>query len=350
MRFLDSKLKNLIPYAPGEQPADMDRLMKLNTNESPFPPSPKVIEAVNAAAVSRLRLYSDPTCRKLVEAIAEIERVAPENVFAGNGSDEILSFIFHGFCENGAAFADITYGLYPVLCRMFGVAEKVIPLKADFSLDPADYATLSETVVLANPNAPTGMALPLDGIEALMKPGRLTVVDEAYVDFGAESAVKLLDEYENLLIVKTFSKSRSLAGGRVGYAVGSRELIADLNTLKYSFNPYNVNSLSMLAGIAAVRDVDYFNKCRVKIIKNRETLTAGLRELGFTVLDSKANFVFAKPERMSGKECFNELRKNGILVRRFDKPRIDGYLRITIGDETQTEKFLQITRKIVRKG
>ncbi|HNX14579.1 MAG TPA: histidinol-phosphate transaminase [Oscillospiraceae bacterium] len=347
MRYIDSKLRNLVPYVPGEQPADMDRLMKLNTNESPFPPSPKVIAVVNAAAVSRLRLYSDPTCRKLVEAIAKFEQVAPENVFVGNGSDEVLSFIFHGFCEKGAAFADITYGLYPVLCQMFGVADKVIPLKADFSLDPADYADLIETVVIANPNAPTAMALSLDGIRQLMKAGRLTVVDEAYVDFGTESAVALLGEYENLLVVKTFSKSRSLAGGRIGYAVGSKELIADLNTLKYSFNPYNINSLSMIAGIEAVNDVNYFEECRAKIIQNRETLTDGLRTLGFTVLDSKANFVFAKPAVMSGKECFDALRKNGILVRRFDKPRIVDYLRITVGDEMQTAKFSETMRKII---
>ncbi|HOP11464.1 MAG TPA: histidinol-phosphate transaminase [Oscillospiraceae bacterium] len=350
MKYLNSKLKNLVPYVPGEQPADMDRLMKLNTNECPFPPSPKVIEAVNAEAVSRLRLYSDPTCRKLVEAIAAFEDVKPENIFAGNGSDEILSFVFHGFCENGAAFADITYGLYPVLCQMFGVAGTVVPLKDGFSLDPADYADLSETVVIANPNAPTGMALPLDGIRKLMKPGRLTVVDEAYVDFGADSAVELLKEYDNLLVVKTFSKSRSLAGGRIGYAVGSKELIADLNMLKYSFNPYNINSLSIIAGVEAVKDVEYFEECRAKIIQNREMLTAGLRELGFTVLDSKANFVFAKPSGMSGKECFDALRENGILVRRFDKPRINDFLRITVGDEAQTAKFLETMRKIVRKG
>ncbi len=347
MRYIDSKLRNLVPYVPGEQPADMDRLMKLNTNESPFPPSPKVIAVVNAAAVSRLRLYSDPTCRKLVEAIAKFEQVAPENVFVGNGSDEVLSFIFHGFCEKGAAFADITYGLYPVLCQMFGVADKVIPLKADFSLDPADYADLIETVVIANPNAPTAMALSLDGIRQLMKAGRLTVVDEAYVDFGTESAVALLGEYENLLVVKTFSKSRSLAGGRIGYAVGSKELIADLNTLKYSFNPYNINSLSMIAGIEAVNDVNYFEECRAKIIQNRETLTDGLRTLGFTVLDSKANFVFAKPAVMSGKECFDALRKNGILVRRFDKPRIVDFLRITVGSEMQTAKFLETMKMII---
>ena len=347
MGFLDSKLKNLVPYVPGEQPADMDKLMKLNTNESPFPPSPKVIAAVNAQAVSRLRLYSDPTCRKLVESIAKFEKVAPENIFVGNGSDEVLSFIFHGFCEKGAAFADITYGLYPVLCQMFGVAGKVIPLKADFSLDPDDYADLTETVVLANPNAPTGMALTLDGIRKLTKAGRLTVVDEAYVDFGAESAVALLGEYENLLVVKTFSKSRSLAGGRIGYAVGSKELIADLNTLKNSFNPYNINTLSMIAGIEAVDDVAYFEECRAKIIQNRENLTAGLRELEFTVLESKANFVFAKPAGMSGKECFNALRKNGILVRRFDKPRIADYLRITVGDEKQTAKFLETMQTII---
>lgn len=350
MNFLDSKLKDLVPYVPGEQPADMDRLMKLNTNESPFPPSPKVIEAVNAAAVSRLRLYSDPTCRKLVEAIAKFEKVGPENVFVGNGSDEVLSFIFHGFCEKGAVFADITYGLYPVLCQMFGVDGKVIPLKSDFSLDPTDYANLTETVVLANPNAPTGMALTLDGIRKLMKPGRLTVVDEAYVDFGAKSAAELLNEFDNLLVVKTFSKSRSLAGGRIGYAVGNKELIADLNTLKYSFNPYNINSLSLIAGIEAVNDVDYFEECRSKIIQNREVLTAGLRELGFTVLESKANFVFAKPGNMSGKECFDKLRKNGILVRRFDKPRIADFLRITVGDEMQTSKFLETMKEIIRKG
>ncbi len=351
-RFLDRRLSGLTPYVPGEQPKGIEGLIKLNTNESPFPPSPEAVAAVSEAAVKDLRLYPDPECSALIGAISEEYGVARDQIAIGNGSDELLAFCFHGLCPEGAAFPDITYGFYPVFCEMFGVSPTVVPLRDDFSVAPEDYAGVRGTVFLANPNAPTGMFLSLDGVKELLEqdPDRLVVVDEAYVDFGGESALALLPEHENLLIVRTFSKSRQLAGGRLAFAIGSRELIADVNTMKFSFNPYSANRLALIAGEQAIRDVKYFDDCRAEIIENRRYTEESLRGLGFTVTDSRANFVFAAPPKIGGRRYYEELRKAGILVRYFDKDRIRGYVRITVGTRKQMEALIGASEKIIMGG
>ena len=269
-KFLASKFDVLEAYTPGEQPQDK-KYIKLNTNESPFPPSPGVIAAINSAEVSDLRLYSDPVCRKTREAIAEVFGVGSDNVIVTNGSDEALNFLFMAMCPRGAAFADITYGFYKVFGQLHGLDCRVVPLKEDFTIDPADYTGIDKTVFIANPNAPTGLTLTTAQIEAIVSenPDRLVVIDEAYVDFGGESVIPLTKKYKNLVVVGTFSKSRSLAGARLGFAVADREIIADLETIRYSTNPYNVNRLTLLAGEAAIRDVAYFDKCRGA--KNKRT-------------------------------------------------------------------------------
>ncbi len=347
-RFL--KLKSLVPYTPGEQPRSTDRLIKLNTNESPFPPGPEVIKALNAGAVSMLRLYSDPTCAMLREAAADFYGISPDMVCAGNGSDELLALIFHGLTPNGAVFPDITYGFYPVFSDMFGVSAKEIPIREDFSIDVEDYRGEKGTVVIANPNAPTGLYLDEGKVRRLLEQDRdrLVVMDEAYIDFGGKSSVGLLGEYDNLIVVQTFSKSRQLAGERVAIAMSSPEIIADLNTLRFSFNPYNVDSLAILAGSAAMRDREYFEKCRLEIIRSREYTIEKLRELGFNVTDSLANFVFAAPPGMSGGEYMRALRQEGILVRHFDKAKTDAYVRISIGTFEDMQTLIEKTEKILK--
>ena len=348
--FLDKKLASLVPYTPGEQPRDIKNLLKLNTNESPYPPSPRVIEAISASEVFDLRLYSDPRCTRLVEAIAEYNSVEPSNVLPGNGSDEVLAFCFHGLCESGAVFPDISYDFYSVYSEMFGVRYTRIPLREDFTIAVKDYAGQRGTVFIANPNAPTGIALPLADIEALLlqDASRLVVIDEAYVDFGADSAAALLDRYANLLVVRTFSKSHSLAGARIGYAMGSSELIADLNTLKFSFNPYNLNRLSILAGAAAIADREYYAETRRKTIATREYTTDALREYGFAVLDSRTNFIFAGGNpKIHARDYFAKLRENGILVRYFPSPRIDNYVRISMGTMKDMRRLADVTGTIL---
>ena len=349
-RFLDDKLAKLVPYTPGEQPKNMSELIKLNTNENPYPPSPKVIAAINGAEVSGLNLYSDPDCTALIESIARYHGLESFNVFPGNGSDEVLAFCFYGLCQNGAAFPDITYGFYKVYAQMFGVNAEIIPLKDDFTIDVADYANAKGTVFIANPNAPTSIFLPVAEIETLLRqsPDRLVVVDEAYVEFGGESAQCLLGEYENLLIIHTFSKSHSLAGARLGYALGVPELIADLNTLKFSFNPYNINRLSITAGAAAMDDLAYLDETRRKIIETREFVAGELRNLGFNIPESRANFLFVGGHpKISGERYFSTLRENGILVRHFSEPRIKEYVRMSIGTREQMETTVALTKKIL---
>ena len=346
------KLTELEPYVPGEQPKGVDKLIKLNTNESPYPPSPKVIEAITKAEVEKLRLYPDPTCQGLISAIAERYGVDENQVCVCNSSDEVLAFTFHGLCKNGAVFPDITYGFYPVFCRMFGVEFEEIPLREDFSIEIKDYAGKKGTVYIANPNAPTGIFLPLSKIRELLEQDRdrLVVVDEAYVDFGGESAVQLIPEYDNLLVVQTFSKSRQMAGARLGFAISNKDVIGDMNTLKYSFNPYNVNRLTMAAGEAAMRDYDYFDKCRKEIIETREYTNAELKRLGFKLTDSMANFVFANPPEISAEEYFKALRDNNIIVRFFNKERTLDYVRITIGTRQEMETFVSVSEKILKGG
>ena len=349
-RFMDSKFSSLEAYTPGEQPKDMDRLIKLNTNEFPFPPSAGVMDIVNRSELERMRLYSDPECGALVKAIADYCGTEPACVFPGNGSDEVLAFLFHGFCENGAVFPDISYGFYKVFAQMFGVAARQIPLREDFSIAVEDYAGCRETVFIANPNAPTGLCLSPDEIEALVKQdlSRLVVVDEAYVEFGGESAAKLIGTYENLLVTRTFSKSHALAGARLGYALADPKLIADLNTLRFSFNPYNVNRLSILLGAAAMRDKKYFSDLRGDVMRSREYITQQLLALGFNVPESRANFVFAGANpKLGGAAYYQKLRENGILVRHFDQPRISDYVRITIGTREQMEILADTTKKIL---
>ena len=337
-KFLSKEASRLAPYTPGEQPQDQ-QYVKLNTNESPFPPSPKVVKAISRAELLKLNLYSDPTCGQLVEAIAKRYELQPENVIAGNGSDEILAFAFRAFCGEGKplAYADITYGFYKSQVALFGLESKVIPLREDFTLNVDDYMDFPGTIVIANPNAPTGMTVSREDIQRLLEadPNRVVIVDEAYVDFGAESCVPMIYRYDNLLVVQTMSKSRSLAGGRVGFALGSAELISALNRVKYSFNPYNVNRLSIVAGAAAVEDEDYFQTCTAAIRNNRKWTVRELEELGFTVLPSQANFIFAKSDKLPGGELYRKLKENGILVRWFDADRIRDYVRITIGSLEQ---------------
>lgn len=372
-RFLAEKFAAMEPYTPGEQPQDM-KYIKLNTNESPYPPSPKVrqallsggampfgAEAQNQGEVGgqreeetetdKLRLYSDPEAKGLCAAIAEYWGVAPEQVAVGNGSDEILAFAFQAFGSKGkhVSFPAVSYGFYPVFAELFQLTARQVPLKPDFTVDPQDYAQSGGMVVIANPNAPTGIALSLPQIEEVLKSNRdqLVLIDEAYVDFGAESAVQLLPRYDNLMVVQTFSKSRSLAGARLGFALASREIIEDINKMKFSFNPYNVNRLSMLAGVAAMEDTEYFEQCRSEIIKTRQFTAERLTELGFSVLPSKANFLFAKCGKGKGSEYFKNLREKGILVRYWNKPGISDYVRITIGTREDMETLCSVTAAIL---
>ncbi len=337
-KFLSREAGRLAPYTPGEQPQDQ-QYIKLNTNESPFPPSPKVVKALSRAELLKLNLYSDPTCGQLVEAIAKRYELQPENVLTGNGSDEILAFAFRAFCGEGKplAYADITYGFYKSQVALFGLEAKVVPLREDFALNVDDYMDFPGTIVIANPNAPTGMTVPRSDIQRLLEadPDRVVIVDEAYVDFGGESCVPMIYRYDNLLVVQTMSKSRSLAGGRVGFALGSPALISALNRVKYSFNPYNVNRLSIIAGAVAVEDEPYFQTCTAAVQNNRAWTVRELEELGFTVLPSSANFIFAKSDRLPGGELYRKLKENGILVRWFDADRIRDYVRITIGSLEQ---------------
>lgn len=332
-RFFSERYAGLEPYVPGEQPRDR-KYIKLNTNESPFPPSPLVEKAV--AEESRLlQLYSDPDCRDLREKMSEVFDIPADRIIMTNGSDEVLQFAFMAFGdeEHPFAFADITYGFYPVFARLNHIPYDEIPLREDFSLDPQDYMGLGRNIVIANPNAPTGLWIPLASIEEIAgsNPDNVVIVDEAYVDFGGKSARGLIERYDNVLVVGTFSKSRSMAGARLGFGFGNESLIADLNRIRYSTNPYNVNRLTSAAGIAALTENEYYmHKCQV-IQANRQWTAGRLEEMGFHVLPSKANFLFASSERIEGAALYRALRERGILVRHFNKGRIRDYNRITIG-------------------
>ncbi len=348
-RFFTSKYDQLTPYTPGEQPKDQ-QYVKLNTNESPYPPSAKAVEKASEAAAT-LQLYSDPECRLLVDKAAEVFGVAPDEMLFTNGSDEILNFAFMAFCDKShpAIFPDITYGFYPVFAKLNGIPYTEIPLNADFTINTADYHNQQKTIFIANPNAPTGIALPLCEIEAIVKsnPDNVVVIDEAYVDFGAESAVSLIHKYDNLLVTQTFSKSRSMAGARLGVGFGCKALIRDLNTIKYSTNPYNVNRMTMAAGIGALEDAEYFKTNCQKIMEVRAWTTAQLRALGFTVVDSAANFVFAKHHTVGGKELYLKLKESSILVRHFDKDKLREYNRITIGSTEQMHILIDTLKELL---
>ena len=342
-RFLNKRYQSLEAYTPGEQPRDMVYI-KLNTNESPYPPAPSVVAAMDARQVENLRLYSDPTGLSLKQKLAELYGLEPENIFISNGSDDILNFAFMAFADDrGAAFADITYGFYPVYGELHNVNVQVIPLEADFSLDYQKYCGLNKMIVIANPNAPTGMEIPLWQIEEVLKtnPDSVVVIDEAYVDFGGTSCYQLIKNYVNLLVVRTFSKSRCLAGARLGYAFGSKELIEDLEKLKYSTNPYNVNRLTMMLGCETVDAEPYYREVSEKIQAARAWAVDALQNLGFQVLPSKANFIFARHPGVSGAELYSGLRQRGILVRHFTKERIKDFVRITIGTQEQMERLAE---------
>lgn len=350
-RFFSEKYTKLVPYTPGEQPKDQC-YVKLNTNESPFPPSPKA-QAYAADAAQRLQLYSDPQCTKLVELAAQKFGVSQDQILFNNGSDEGLNFAFMAFCDesHGAAFPDISYGFYPVFAQLNNIPYQQIPLREDFSVCPEDYFGLNKTVFIANPNAPTGMALSVADIERIVaaNPDNVVVIDEAYVDFGCESAVPLIHQYDNLLVIQTFSKSRSLAGGRLGFCIGNADLIRDLQTIKYSTNPYNVNSMTMAAGVGALEDEEYFQENCLKIQQNRAWTVENLQKMDFSVLDSKANFVFAAHNRVSGKELYLQLKARGVLVRFFDKERLRPYIRITIGSMDQMQILMDNLKEILEE-
>ena len=347
-RFLKEQYRSMEAYTPGEQPRDQ-QYIKLNTNESPYPPAPSVVEAMNAEQVELLRLYSDPTAKNLKEKLAGLYDVRPENVFVSNGSDEVLNFAFMAFGGQGAVFPDISYGFYEVFAELYAINAEKIPLESDFSVDYRKYCGKNKMVVIANPNAPTGMTIPVWQIEEIVKsnPDAVVVIDEAYVDFGGETCLPLVKKYDNLLVTRTFSKSRCLAGGRLGYAFASPEIIADLEKIKYSTNPYNINRLTLLLGEKTVDAEDYYQeKCR-KIEETRAWTTAQLEELGFTVLPSKANFIFMKTDKMDGGELYKTLKAKGILVRHFTNLRICQFNRVTIGTKKQMETFIDTLKEVI---
>lgn len=350
-KYLSRRLTGILPYVPGEQPQDKEYI-KLNTNESPFPPSPFALRLSRESAGDML-LYPDPEYTSLVEIAAQKFGVKKDNILFTNGSDEALNFAFIAFCDKDtpAVFPDITYGFYPVFARLNGVPYREIPLKDDFTVDIKDYFNVGGTVFIANPNAPTGIALSRAEIEQIIvnNPNNIVVIDEAYVDFGAESAVNLIDKYDNLIITQTFSKSRSLAGARLGVVFAAESLIRDLKTVKYSTNPYNVSRMSAAAGIGALLDEEYFiGNCK-KIIETREFFSEKLREKGFSVLPSKANFVFVKYKNFGGETLYRELKNRRVLVRFFDKPRLKDFVRITIGDKESMIKTIDAVFDVIKE-
>ena len=350
-RFFSEKYANLTPYTPGEQPRD-NQYVKLNTNESPFPPSPNGLRMAAEAAAS-LQLYSDPECRDLVKKAAEVFQVAEDEILFTNGSDEILNFAFMAFCDRDhpVVFPDITYGFYKVFAALNNIPYEQIPLTEDLTIQPEQYHNVNKTIVIANPNAPTGTVLTVQEIEQIIKtnPNNVVVIDEAYVDFGADSVIPLIHKYDNLLVTGTFSKSRSLAGGRLGFGIGASALIRDLNTIKYATNPYNVNRMTMAAGVGILLDEAYTKaNCRT-IMEVREWTAAKLKAAGFRLTDSKANFLFAKHPTADGKEIYLRLKKKGVLIRHFDTPRLCQYNRITVGTKAQMEIFLQKLQEVLEE-
>jgi len=352
-RFWSPLVHDLKPYTPGEQP-QMERLIKLNTNENPFGPSPRVTEAIRAAVDDSLRLYPDPDSGLLKQAIADWYQVRPEQVFVGNGSDEVLAHIFQGLFKHDRPllFPDITYSFYPVYCGLYGIESVQVPLREDFSIDPEAFRQPNGGIIFPNPNAPTGCALTLAEVESIVaaSPDGVVVVDEAYVDFGAETAIALIDRYPNLLVTQTLSKSRSLAGLRVGFAVGDEGLIEGLDRVKNSFNSYPLDRLAIAGAVAAFADGEYFRETRDAVVAERDRMTAALTAMGFEVLPSAANFVFARHERESGKDLTARLRQQGIIVRHFDRPRIAAFMRITVGTPENNDALLEALQGILSES
>ncbi|MGE5627324.1 MAG: histidinol-phosphate transaminase [Solirubrobacterales bacterium] len=340
----------LVPYVPGEQLNDK-KYVKLNTNENPYPPSPKVIAAIKEAANETLKLYPDPTGENLKTVLANHYDLKKEQVFLGNGSDEVLAFSFMAFFnqDETVLFPDITYSFYPVYANIFNIKYKVIPLNDDFSIPIDEFFNSVGGVIIPNPNAPTARAVTAAEIESILKKNteKAVIIDEAYVDFGAESVVELVDKYPNLLVIQTLSKSRSLAGLRVGWAFGSAELIEGLNRVKDSINSYTLDRLAMAGAIAAIEDEEYFNETRKKIMATRENVVVKLQELGFNVVPSSSNFIFISHSKVPAEEIFIKLKQEAVLVRYFKKPRIDNYLRVSIGNDNEMEVFIKALMKIL---
>ncbi len=352
-RFMRKEYDSIVPYTPGEQLNDK-KYIKLNTNESPFPASPKVLEVLNSDLISSLYLYSDPKLKKIKQAIADFYNVSPEQIFVGNGSDDVIAFAFMAFGGLGGDFCcpDITYSFYPVFADLFKVNLQQIPLKDDFSVDVNDYIGINKNIIIANPNAPTGLALSHDEIELIVKtnPENVVIIDEAYSDFSdGTSVVDLVEKYENLMVTQTFSKSRSLAGLRVGFSVSSKTLASDLEKLKYSFNPYNVNTLSVEAAAAAISDREYYEKTIAETVEIREFTKSELKKRGFELTDSKSNFVFAKTDKIPSSELYEELRNRGILIRYFASPRISEYFRMSMGTMEQMKKVIEVIDEIIKE-
>ena len=353
-RFWSAVVHGLTPYVPGEQPK-IDNLVKLNTNEHPYGPSPKALEAIRAATGDSLRLYPDPNADALKTVLAQRFEVQPNQVFVGNGSDEVLAHAFQALLnqERELWFPDISYSFYPVYCGLYGVAHRQVPLAEDFTIQVEDYLPQGEqkagAIIFPNPNAPTGRLLALEAVEQIVaaNPDAVVLVDEAYVDFGGESAIRLVDKYPNLLVVHTFSKSRSLAGLRVGYAIGHPELIEGLERVKNSFNSYPLDRLALAGAVASVEDEAFFQHSCQQVIATRETLVAQLQELGFEVLPSGANFVFARHPCRDGAELAAALRARAIIVRHFRQARIDQFLRITIGTDAQCAQLVAALGEIL---
>ncbi|WNX59377.1 histidinol-phosphate transaminase [Acinetobacter baumannii] len=351
MRFWSPEVRELEPYVPGEQPK-IQNLLKLNTNENPYPPSPKVVEAVQAVLHEQadvLRLYPDPDATALKQAIAKQQNIDVSQVFVGNGSDEVLAHIFKAFFlqDEPILYPDITYSFYPVYSQFFGTKTKEIPLNENFEIDVRDYTQPNGGVIITNPNAPTSIALSLAEIEQVLQanPDRVVVIDEAYVDFGAESAVSLINRYENLVVCQTTSKSRSLAGLRVGFAIAQSHLIAALEAVKNSFNSYPIDRFAIAAAVASFEDQAYFEEQCQKVITSREKLVRDLTELGFNLLPSKANFIFATHSQHDAGKLAQKLREQGIIVRYFNKPRINQFLRITVGTDEQNARLVQTLKQ-----
>ncbi len=339
-------IRRVVPYVPGEQPKQ-DKVIKLNTNENPYPPSPMVQEAMKD--IENLRLYPDPAASRLVNAIAEYKGVGADQVFVGVGSDDVLAMSFLTFfnSEKPIVFPDITYSFYDVWADMLRIPYETKPLSEEFQITVSDYYAKNGGVIFPNPNAPTGVLMPLSDIRDILDHNRdvVVIVDEAYIDFGGQTAQPLLAEYDNLLVVQTFSKSRSMAGMRIGYAIGSAELIQALNDVKYSFNSYTMNTPSIILGEASVKDEEYFRETCQKIIETREWFKQEMSKLGFSFADSRSNFIFAAHETAAAKDIFQAAREKNIYVRYFSKPRIDNYLRITIGTQEEMQEFLDFLKE-----
>lgn len=350
-RFLTDKILKLKPYVPGEQPKER-QYIKLNTNESPFPPSEKA-RALAKSELDKLQLYPDPDVKELTAAVANEYGVKSENVIMTNGSDEVLNFAFMTYCDESrlAVFPNVTYGFYKVFAAVNGINYKEIPLKEDFSIDVNDYIGVDGTVFIANPNAPTGLTISLADIEKLLSSNtdRIVVIDQAYIDFGGESAVKLIDKYDNLLVTHTFSKSRSMAGARLGFGIANKSIIEDLHRIRYSTNPYNVNRTTAAAGLGAILDKEYFEKNCTIIKENRAFTESELKKLSFTMTKSNANFVFAKHGAISGKDLYLKLKEKGVLVRHFEGATVSDYIRITVGSYEEMTAFIKAVKDILKE-